>query len=121
MLRSHPRSLAEIHIDYLRPERARTYELIGSQGMIHWQALGKTPERSTVRCYQRQRDRWETYTFESDLNEMYVAEMRHFLDCLAGRAHPAMDAQRGRDILALALAARQSAHSKQPVSLTSRP
>ncbi len=117
LLRSPNRAVAEVHIDYLRPERARTYELLGSVGMIRWMARGKNPECSIVSCYRMEDDRWETYKLELDLNEMYLKEMRHFLACLAGDERPAMDAQRGQEILALALTAKQSACVRREVPL----
>lgn len=115
LLRSPKRAVAQIHIDYLRPERARTYELLGSAGMIRWMARGKRPEHSQVSCYQLETDKWETYEFESDLNEMYVEEMRHFLACLSGKAQPVMDAKRGQRVLSLALAAKHAAHVHREV------
>ena len=117
LLRSPKRAAVEIHIDYLRPERARTYELLGSAGMIRWMARGKRPERSVVSCYRMEADSWETHEIESDLNEMYVGEMRHFLACLSGEEQPVMDAQRGQEILVLALAAKQSADTRQEILL----
>ncbi len=121
LLRSTQRAVAQIHIDYLRPERARTYELIGSKGMIRWMARGKNPERSTVSCYRMESDSWENYDLEADLNAMYINEMRHFLACLAGNEQPLMDAQRGLEILALALRAKLSAKERRelPFSIDS--
>lgn len=117
LLRSSQRGVAQVHIDYLRPERARTYELLGSEGMIQWIARGKNPEHSVLSCYQRVTDSWETREIDSDLNEMYVGEMRHFLQCLAGLEKPVLDVFGGREVLKIALAAKASAEVGQVINL----
>ncbi len=117
LLLSPNRGIAETHIDYLRPERVRTYEIIGSKGMITWTGRGKNPEHCIIQCYQRDTDSWETYEFEADLNEMYVNEMLHFLACIRGEEQPSMDARHGMEILSLALAAKQSADLHHEVSI----
>ena len=105
--------LASIHVDYLRFERARTYELLGSEGMIHWTARGKNPEQSTVELHRPQSDTREGVEYESTLNEMYVAEMEHFLACVRDGDEPRLDARGGRDVLELALRARESARRRR--------
>jgi predicted dehydrogenase len=114
LLRAPGPALAEVHLDYLRPERARTYELVGSDGLLRWHARGKDPERSELSYYDRVTETWEEEEYESDLNEMYVEEMEHFLDCIRGDAKPKLDLRGGRDVLALALAAKRSASTGTP-------
>jgi predicted dehydrogenase len=101
--------MAEIHLDYVRPERARTYELVGSDGIIRWTARGKNPETSEVGLYRRDRDDWQRETFELTLNEQYVAEIEDFFNCVRQGQEPPMDAERGRTVLSLAEQARTAA------------
>ena len=52
-----------------------------------------------------------------DHNEMCVAELQHFLDCVRGNQSPIVSGVDGRRVLEIALAAKQSA--QEPGSYTS--
>jgi predicted dehydrogenase len=106
--------MAELHVDYIRPERIRTYELSGRDGIIRWVGQGKNPEVSTVSLFRRETETWETREYESTLNEQYVAEMEDFFACVRGEKQPPVDADRGREILDIALTARGAARASQP-------
>jgi len=103
--------MAELHVDYIRPERVRTYELSGRDGIIRWVGQGKNPEISTVSLYRREMDSWEAREFECTLNEQYVDELADFFACIRGEAVPPVGAQRGRDIVDLALTAKRAANA----------
>ncbi len=51
------------------------------------------------------------------LNQMYLNEMAHFLDCLAGRAQPVADAAQGREVLRVALALFQASQQGRTIHL----
>lgn len=105
--------LAEVHLDYVRPIRARTYEIIGSDGMARWHAEGKNPETSRVTLSDADGDCLAEQTFESTLNEMYVAEMEHFLDCVTGDANPPVDPARGSHLVRIAAAAKAASEERR--------
>jgi len=53
---------------------------------------------------------WQTFRQEGfERNDMYLAEMKHFLDCLEGRDTPVVDVGEGAEVLRIALAAREDA------------
>jgi predicted dehydrogenase len=52
-----------------------------------------------------------------DPNDMYVAELKHFFDCVAGRATPVVNGEAGRRVLQIALTARRSSEEKRAVKL----
>lgn len=106
-----PRQLGSIHLDCIRPERERAYELVGTDGMIVWQAHGKAPERSKAKLYESEPETWTRHSFELTLNEMYVSELEHFLDCVQHESSPVVDCVHARDALALALSARDAAET----------
>lgn len=97
-----------VHLDYLRPVKSRGCEVIGEEGLLSWTSEGKTPERVRVACYSSATGAWEELyrTDDYDANEMYRAELQHFLDCVAGNSRPLLDVPGGRRVLELALAAR---------------
>jgi predicted dehydrogenase len=113
--------LFEIHSDYLRPERARTYELVGSDGVITWTARGKNPERSTVECYTRSNNKRVSESYEMTLNEMYVNEMEHFLRCVRDGESPVVDGWQGKSILETALGAKEAMQTGTAQSLDGTP
>ena len=52
-----------------------------------------------------------------DRNEMYVAELRHFLECVKGDNVPIVSGDEGRRVLEIALAAKQSSQDQWVVEL----
>jgi predicted dehydrogenase len=105
--------LGSVHLDSLRPERSRTYELIGTEGLIRWMARGKSPEKSTVEMYQTSSDAWEKKKYELTLNDMYTREIDHFLDCVESGEDPVVGAAKGSDALQTAHVAKEAAHTGQ--------
>lgn len=53
-------------------------------------------------------------------NEMFLAEVRHFLDCIEGREQPAIPLAEGVEVLRLALAVKESARTGRTVELHGR-
>jgi predicted dehydrogenase len=53
-------------------------------------------------------------------NELFMAEMKHFLDCIGGRAQPLVSLRDGAQSLRMALAARESLGSGQVVCLAGK-
>ncbi|HVP43793.1 MAG TPA: aminotransferase class III-fold pyridoxal phosphate-dependent enzyme [Terriglobales bacterium] len=106
LLRHSSGAISEIHLDYVQRARSRTCHVIGDQGTIRWHFV-----TGQVRCYRSATGQWETWTSPPDwqLNQMYVDEMQHFLNCLDGKDRPLCDVWEGERVLRIALAARESA------------
>ncbi|MCS6802854.1 MAG: Gfo/Idh/MocA family oxidoreductase [Chloroflexota bacterium] len=108
-----PDAIVEIHLDYVQRVYSRTCQIIGDEGTIRWD-------------YSAGEARYYHASGACELvfnppawtpNEMYLAELRHFLDCLAGRAAPALDVAGGRRVLEIALAAKQAAAEGRVIAL----
>ena len=112
-------AMANIHLDYLRPVRARSCELVGEGGLIVWQAEGKVPEQSSLELYRKDGKSEERLDFSTDLNDMYVEEMRHFLRCVRREEYPALDGRGAKRVLEIALMAKNSAKSGRVVPVHS--
>jgi predicted dehydrogenase len=97
---------AQIHLDYVQRPPARTCHIVGEAGQILWDYFG-----SGVTLYEVGREAWETFPVDAGLerNDLYLSELAHFLECLAGRAQPVVPLASGRRTLEVALAARASA------------
>lgn len=117
LLRSPHRRHASIQIDYLCRERTQQWELVGSEGIIRWTGRGKSPERSIVECYDASKNTWEKVNSNSDLNLMYVNQWTHFVESMKNHTRPVMGVDRAAEILALVMAAKESAARCTPVYL----
>ena len=96
--------LAEVHLDCVQRGYARHCKLIGSEGTLIWDF------KEGVRHLQPDKT-WRVYPLTPDPNDMYLAELRHFLACVRGEELPLVPGAEGRRVLEIALAARQSANT----------
>lgn len=117
ILRFSSGSVANIHLDYLRPVRARSYELLGESGMITWEARNKSPEEGLVEFYDSSGTRQDQISFNEDLNHQYFAETTHFLNCVRGMESPVSDGNSAKRVLEVALAALQASRSSTTVKV----
>lgn len=107
---------ASLHLDYLQRPTQRSYEFFGTDGTIQW-SLGKGV--SVLGASDRG---WVTYPEPPgfDLNSTYLEELRHFVTCINDGERSALDARRGKYVLELILAARDSAREQMTISLERR-
>ncbi len=105
---------ASIHMDYLQRAYNRSLKLIGEAGVITW-----TFQENSVRVYTADDKSWKSYEADkpSETNDMYIAEMRHFLACVEGKQKPMLDAVQAKRDLEVALAAKESARTGRAVRL----
>jgi predicted dehydrogenase len=103
-----------VHQDYLQKPAVRGCELIAEHGRVDidlakaclraWDASGHCVREEDFSQFAR--------------NEMFLAEVRHFLNCLRGEEQPLVPAKEGARSLAVALAAQQSQASGRPETVT---
>jgi predicted dehydrogenase len=107
-------ALGSIHLDMVQQPATRTCRISGTAGTITWDA-----ESHSVRLFETRNRSWRDLSPASDIdrNEMYVAELRHFLECVKGNATPLIDGFEGRRILEIALAIRQSSAEQRAIEL----
>lgn len=116
---------AAIHLDYLNRRRERGCEIVGDAGSIVWNFDPAITEQYNVSGgYAKHKEvveiesrtKWAPYClWEPD--DMYRAELRHFLACLRGEEQPLCTGEDGLRALRLALAARESAETGKAVRL----
>ncbi len=102
----------EIHLDFLQRSYARNCKIIGEKGTLVWDY----PEQQ-VRIFDSETKQWKTHPTPADPNEMYVAEMKHFLDCLQKKASPLVTGEDAKKTLEVVLAAKQSSHARKMITL----
>ena len=112
ILRFSGGELAGVHLDFIQRAYSRSCKLIGEEGTIVWDYLGKE-----VGVFSAQTGSWENTIIEFEPNEMYVEEMKHFIKCLKGEETPLTDGINAKQVLRIALAAKESAKTRREIVL----
>ncbi|MFB6198453.1 MAG: hypothetical protein ABEI52_09340, partial [Halobacteriaceae archaeon] len=88
-------------------------KVIGELGTIEW----SWQDRS-VKWYTTDDDSWQKYDYSNwDYDQMYIDEMKHFLECLDSNTETICPVTEGRQDLKLALAARKASEDEKHVNL----
>lgn len=113
LLRFESGAIGEIHLDYVQRAYRRNAQIVGEKGTVEWDYAARE-----LRWYSAADRQWRTEA-ESNWqpNDMYLEEMRHFLQCLDGAERPALDVVNARRVLEIALAAKAAAESRRVVEL----
>jgi predicted dehydrogenase len=100
-------AIGSVHVDYVQRVPTRGCQIIGDEGTIVWD-----DSAGEVRLFEVKDSEWQTFHQKGfERNDMYVAEMKHFLDCLEGHDSPVVDIREGAEVLKIALAAREDARA----------
>jgi predicted dehydrogenase len=102
----------ELRLDYVQRPPVRHCAVVGDHGRV---ALDFTT--GTLTCTDVD-GRVSSVDVGVPRNQLFVDEVRHFLDCVAGRARAVVDARAGAESLRVALAARASMRRGLPVELS---
>lgn len=113
LLRFASGAQADVHMDFVQRGYARFCKLVGERGTIIWDYPA-----NQVRTYQASVNAWEVITYDFDGNNMYVAELEHFLDCVSRAATPLIDLKQAKRVLRVALAAKTSAEKGRLVVIS---
>lgn len=114
ILRFQCGAVGQIHLDYVQRPYSRSCHVIGETGTIRWQW------GDGVRWYTAENNEWECDSTNSDwdLNDMYIDELRHFLDCIEEHKRPISDVSDGRESLRVALAVKESSASGKHIPVS---
>jgi predicted dehydrogenase len=109
--------LASVHLNYNQRPAAHWLEVVGAQGTLRWDNEDGCAHRWDVESGEWQEQR-PPQDFER--NDLFLAEMRHFLQVVEGEAEPLCSLEDGEKALKIALAVHQSAAEGQAIRLTGR-
>jgi len=114
LLRFSSGTIAEVHLDYIQRSYSRSCQIIGEEGTILWDF-----NERQVRLFTSESGKWHTFAQKPDYdtNEMYIEEMKHFLQCIEGKSRPLQEINSARRVLKIALAAKEAAKTGKVVSL----
>jgi predicted dehydrogenase len=107
LLRFPSRTLAAVHLDFVQRSPSRWCKVAGERGTAHWSFFARE-----VRLTLADPAGSLSLPYAFDVNEMYVAELRHFLACAASGAEPEVTIEQARAVLELILHAKRQT-SKQ--------
>jgi len=97
--------MGSVHVDMVQRAPVRSCRLIGTEGTLCWNGIS-----NAVTLYSAGQGTWSDIREASsiDRNQMYLAEVTHFLDCVTNRREPSVSGEDGRRALAIALAVKRS-------------
>ncbi len=103
-----------IHLDYLQRPPQRVCEIVGDAGRLRYDYYA-----NEVVVYDTEARTTEITTFHQfQRNQMFIDELNHFLDCIAGNAEPLIDLHEGRRSVLISLAAHASLNSGEATGIT---
>lgn len=99
----NPGRLINIHLDFLQRTPTRSCKFIGDKGTLVWNGI---TDRIELFCIDN--GVWQPINafVQTDRNQMYLDELRHFLDCARGQLPPMCTGVAGYDVLAIVEAAK---------------
>ena len=104
--------IASVSLDYLQRPQRHSLTIIGRSGVIRWDNANGTAILDAVdrHCVVQVPERFER-------NDLFVAELNHFFDSIAGPSEPACGIEDGKQTLRLCLAAKESAQTGRRVDV----
>jgi predicted dehydrogenase len=113
LLKFESGAMASVHMDYVRRSYDCSLEVTGDQGTLRWSYQNRTLE-----WYTAAERRWRKLDWpEVDVNDMYLAQMRHFLAVLGGSEPSEQEAADAYYLLTVAMAVKRSAATRTFVTL----
>lgn len=107
---------AQVHLDFLQRRASRSCKVIGSSGSLHWDLMAN--------CISMDSPSGTEVLFSdsaADRNDMYVEQLRGFIEVAAGRALPRITLADGMAVLCMVEAMRQSAAAGLQIPIPADP
>lgn len=105
--------IGTIHMDIFGRQPRKDMAIIGERGNITWDFYA-----NQVKLQDPTRKVEQSWSFSCERNDMFVSEVRHWLDCVEGRATPPADGHDALRTLHVILAAIESSDTGRRVDLT---
>ena len=113
LLRFQTGAIGSIHLDYIRRRYDCSLEIIGENGIVKW-----LYQDQTLLWYSTAESIWQTLRWpEYEANEMYLAEMKHFLHVLAGEEVPELEVTGAAIDLKIASACKRAAFEHRVIKI----
>ncbi|MEE2687688.1 MAG: Gfo/Idh/MocA family oxidoreductase, partial [Chloroflexota bacterium] len=94
-------------LNYVQSPPKRTCTIVGTKGRIEWDF-----HTGRLELHPTESEGTELYDFSYlERNDMFIAELKHFLQCVSDNSDPVVNLRSGYESLRMALAARTSLES----------
>ncbi len=101
-------AVCTIHMDYLQHGYSRRYKVVCENGTIVWDFVhGNIGEVTTA----NREWSWKDMKLDLSYNQMYVDEIRYFIDCVSSAKETFNSIKQSLPVLKLAVAANKSCHT----------
>jgi len=105
-------AIASVSLDYLQRPAQHQFTLVGSEGVIRWD------NKSGFASLERNGRRCEApLPAEFERNDLFVAELNHFLQCTVREDEPVCTLEDGEEALRICVAAKESARSGRRIDV----
>jgi YrbI family 3-deoxy-D-manno-octulosonate 8-phosphate phosphatase len=111
-------TIGSIHLNYYQQPPSHLLEIIGTHGTVRWDHTD-----NTVKLYSAHEGAWKSFPAPGgfERNEMFLSEMRHFLQVVRGEVRPICTLSDGIHSLKLAIAVNQFSDLKSGRKIERRP
>ena len=117
--------IANVNIDYVRPNYERGCQIIGDLGKLEWkyEMLKSTKTKYMQKVETRLKKEMifkqtnKTFSEKIQVNNMYIQEIKNFLDSLQNNRQPEINGLDGLETLKIGLAALKSAKNGKVVKI----
>lgn len=106
-----------LHQDYLQRPPSRGCEIVCQSGKISMDLVNLTVTSYDQRGQEIEARHWKGF----ERNQLFLNELRHFLECVKTRSRPVVNLEDGICSLRMALSARESMKSGQVIELLAEP
>lgn len=102
---------AMIHLDYVQRAYARSCKVVGEEGTVIWDIT------TQPRWFSASTEKWTVFEPPENhtINDMYLDELRHYLECLEEGKKTALDVEEAARVTRLALAIKKSMNTEEKV------
>lgn len=115
------RRRAELHLDFVQRGYTRTCKVVGETGTALWDFNAQEVRWFSAEKLSGEKPSeqpsWNSIRYVFEANDMYVAEMVHFLKSLGSGTGPMIDLEQGRDVIKVVEAAKKSSEEERPQAL----
>lgn len=99
---------ADVHVDFVQRGYHRSCKIAGERGNLLWDYSS-----NQVRMYRAEKSEWTAFPYEFQPNDMYVSEVKAFLECIQGNGSPVVTLAEAARVLELAIAAKRAAMTRR--------
>lgn len=101
-------AISQVHLDYIQRTAERGCQMVGESGSIFWDLTS-----AEVRLFDGTARRWEKFAQPAgwNINQMYLDEMRHFVECVRTRRRSVLPVDDAAELMQIVFAAKRSARA----------